>query len=77
MTPHQKPFWNDSCAIPMERDMVFTKKNNKAKSQSQVFYQAPLTETITLPIFYFSFYQKTNLNVYKRARLLLSLFTFF
>ena len=59
-------FWNGSHAIPMKRPF-FTK----------ISYHRNVSLAVYLPIFYFSFCQKTNLHLYEQARLSSLLFTFF
>ena len=60
-------FWNGSHAIPMQRPF-FSRKLSYHRNESLFVYS---------PILNFSFFQKTNLLLYKWSRLLSSLFTFF
>ena len=64
-TTKQLDFWNGSHAIPLQRP--FLPKLSYHRNVSLAGY---------LPILYFSFSQKTNLHLYKGARLTLLLFTF-
>ena len=60
-------FWNGSMPF-LCRDLSFLPKSSYHENVSLAVY---------LPIFFFSFCQKTNLHLYKCSRLSLYLFTFF